>query len=315
MTYQELKDQKKVKLITQYNNALKDENYQKAYNTIRMLMKYRMITEKSDVVKKGNLNMLANHGVDITKKDLWDYRNKNNLNLIPENILVKEPMTLNLDVKSLSHWIIRRELQYVGNQLAPDKIVHFTVNRKVSDVHNKVTFNFMKELYRKLSGKELVTDWNIYDGSCHMYDIALGNNQSYVIRNLGYCQSGAYGKGGVIVRCLLDNESLIEQNIDIIDTYNNLEKAFKDEFERLKLKGEFIFEPMCNVKILGDKQRKERKPVLSPEEFTAMKQREHDEKALELEAEMRHMSVEQLISEKEAEKRINELEKKLSNTN
>ena len=310
MTYQELREQRKIRLITQYNKALQEEDYQKAYNIIRSLMRYRMLTKDSDVVKKANLNKLKDKGVDITKMDSWDYRSKQGLDLIPENFLVKEPSTFNIDVLSISHWIIRRELQYVGNQLAPDKIVHFTVNRKTADIHNKLAYNCMRELYKNLSKLELKTDWNLYDGSCHMYDITLSNNQSYVIRTLGYCESSAYGKGGVIVRCLLDNEKLIEQNIDIIDTYDTIEKAFRKEFERLKLKGSMVFEPLCNVKFLGDKQRKERKPALSPEEFTAMKQAEHDAKALELEAESRRMSVEELKREKEAEK---EIEKRLEN--
>lgn len=311
MTYQELRDQKKIRLITQYNNALNEENYQKAYNTIRALMKYRMITRDADVIKKSNLNMLANHGVDISKMDNWDYRSKGNLNLIPENFLIKEPLTFNIDVVSLSHWIIRRELQYVGNQLAPDKVVHFTVNRKTSDVHNKLAFNSLKAMYKNLSKQDLKADWNMYDGSYHMYDITLANNQSYVIRTLGYCSTCAYGKGGVLIRCLLDNDKLIEQNIDIIDSYAMIEKGFREEFDKLKIKGSVVFEPMCDVDFLGKKQRKERKPVLSPEEFTAMKQAEHDAKALEIEAETRHMSVEQLKAEKSAVKRINELEEKL----
>lgn len=311
MTYQELKDQRKIRLITQYNNALNEANYQKAYNTIRTLMKYRMLTRDADVVKKTNLNMLASHGVDITKMDSWDYRAKNNLNLIPENFLVKEPLTFNIDVLSISHWIIRRELQYVGNQLAPDKIVHFTVNRKTADVHNKLAYNCMKELYRTLSKQELKVNWNVYDGSCHMYDVTLANNQSYVIRTLGYCASSAYGKGGVLIRCLLDNDKMVEQNIDIIDTYNTIEKAFREEFDKLKIKGSVVFEPMCDVDLIGKRQRKDRKPALSPEEFTAMKQAEHDAKALEIEAENRHMSVEQLKAEKAAIKKIDALEEKL----
>lgn len=311
MTYKDLREQKKIRLITQYNSALKEGNYQKAYNTIRTLMKYRMITKDSDVVKKGNLTMLASHGVDVTKMDSWDYRYKSNLELIPENFLVKEPLTFHIDVKSLSHWIVRRELQYVGDQLAPDKIIHFTVNRKTSDVHNKMAYNSLKGLYKELSKQSLNIDWNMYDGSYHMYDITLSNNQSYVIRTLGYCSTCAYGKGGVLIRCLLDNDKIIEQNIDIIDTYDTIEMAFRKEFEKLKIKGSVIFEPMCDVKLIGDKQRKERKPVLSPDEFTAMKQAEYDARALEIEAEQRHMSVEQLKTEKEAMNRINDLEEKL----
>lgn len=304
MTYEELREKRGNKYRTMYIQALNEKNTEKAWKILKTMMRYQLISKEEALPEIKS--KFKDKKLDMA--DVYDYRHPNFTDRVPDNLMFRCPTTVEVQVKSLEHWIIRRELQFVGDQLAPDKVLRFDVSRCVT---TRMAHKYLKdteELFRNLSGMELKTSWKngIDNGNVIVYNISLGNNQQYIIRHLGTVVCVPTGKC-LNMYILLDNKAMIEQNIDIIDTYTDVLEALKNQFIELGADPETITPVgICDFKIIGQKQRAERKPVLTTEEMHRKREKEFEQEQLENEAARLHMSTEDVLAMR---KRLAEAEK------
>lgn len=293
MTYEELRVKRENKYKGMYTQALENKDTEKAWKILRTMMKYQLISREDALAD------MKKHfkGKKLDPSDVFDYRHPNSADRIPENLMFKCPTTMEIKVTSLEHWIVRREMQFVGDQLAPEKVLRFDISRCITTRQAKRTLKDTEELFKKLSGSELKTNWgkSIENGNTVVYNIMLSNGQQYIIRNLGAIVCVPSGKC-MNMHILLDNKAMMEQNIDIIDTYVDALDALKNEFVKLGAEPETIVSiGICDFKLIGKKQRDERKPVLSTEEMHKKREKEYEIEQLENEAARLHMSVDEVL--------------------
>lgn len=307
MTYEELRAKRAEKYMGMYTQALVANDKEKAWKVMQTMMRYQLIGKEEALAEikkqfKGN---------KLNPDDTFDYRHTNSYDLIPDNLLFKAPSSIEVKVKSEEHWIRRREMQFVGDQLAPERTFKFDISRLTRTRSASRALKDLEDLFKKLSGTELNTNWKagIDNGNTMMFTIKLSNNQQYVINTLGFIVCAPNGKN-LNMYILLDNKAMEEQHIDIINTYTDMIKTLKREFVGKGLEAERIQTiGLCDFKTLGEKQRMNKKPLLTHEEMLNMRIDEYNQEQLENEAAKLHMSVSDLIKMKERLSDVGDVDK------
>lgn len=297
MTYEELRKKRAEKYQGMYTQALEDKDTEKAWKVMKTMMRYQLI-DKNEALAEIKKQF---KGKKLDPADTFDYRHQNSYDRVPDNLLFKAPSTVEVRVKSEEHWIRRRELQFVGDQIAPEKTFKFDISRCTLTRSASRALKDLDELFKKLSGTELKTNWKsgIDNGNVMMYTVKLGNNQQYVINTLGFMVCVPNGKN-LNMYILLDNKDMEEQHIDIIDTYTDMMKTLKREFIGKGLEADKIQTiGLCDFKMLGEKQRANKKPLLTHEEMLNLRIDEYNQEQLENEAAKLRISVEDLLKMKE----------------
>lgn len=275
MTYAERKDLKKKNLLRMYGEALEKEEYTKAYNLLRKLMKYRMIPLDDEAVSKKSLRELESLAGVEESTSIWDYRRKDACDILPESILFNNPTKLDIEVLSREHWGKRRELKYQGDYIVPEKWLKYSIRLKTTAATANGAIVSMCAMYNRLSRLELDNDFMeaALEGRNRIYSIDLGNELSFKIITLGYICVGHNYLGRPVVRVLLDNAEMERQFIDIKDTYEIVKEAMVNWYCKKAKMGEFEVEyvPMCDVEVIGTRQRSKYTPVMTESEFVEHK--------------------------------------------
>lgn len=300
MTYEELRESRKNKLMSRYNEFIQNKDKVKAWKVLADLMRFKLVDMKwaENEVKK---TFAKSERGEILRGDV---RAPGYNDRLPDNLVCTMPEVVKeVNVTSLAHWIIRRELQYVGDQFAPDKVVKYTLGRSaVYQVANKALKD-LEDIYNRNSTRKLNTNWkeSIQNGQAMIYGVNLANGQQYIIPVLGNIVVIPKNKEEAKVYVMLDVRSMVEQNIDVIDTYNAVMDAIKEILDEAGIVNMTV-QDMIDYKASGNKQRSERKAPMSQSEMLEMREQEFDrEKAKDI-AFRTHRDEEEVYQEVRAER-------------
>lgn len=275
LTYAERKELKKNNLLKVYNESLEKEEYTKAYNVLRKLMKYRMIPLEDEAVSEKSLRELETLAGVKESTSLWDYRRKDALDILPESILFNSPTKVDISVLCREHWGKRRELKYQGDYIVPEKRLRYDIRVKSTEATANGAVAGMCSMYNRLSGLELKNDFMeaALEGRNRIYSIDLANDLSFKIITLGYMVVGHNSFGRPLIRVIMDNAEMENQFIDIKDTYEIVKEAMVDWYCKKAKMGEFEVDyiPMCDVELIGTRQRSKYTPVMTESEFVEHK--------------------------------------------
>ena len=299
-TYAELRETRKEKLATKYNELLANKDKAGAWKVLYDIMKYRLIEENLalDEIKK---SFKKDERGEILSGD-WRFNGAKDR--LPENLLADMPTkNVEISILSLAHWIIRRELQYVGDQFAPDKIVKFVVGRCFTYPSVNGSWKSMLDIYKANTGKELNAPWKdmFGTGQAVMYDVSLANGQQYVIKHLGNVVVIPRGKSSARVYILMDIVNMLEQNIDVIDSYTTVRRTIEALLLQCGLMDVEV-KDMLDYTGAGEKQRAERKPPMSQDELLEMREQEFDRKKASDIAFRTHRNEDEVYEEVRAER-------------
>lgn len=303
MTYAELRNRRKEKYMNKYNRLIGAGNKREAWNCLSVMMAYQL-AERNWAMDEIKSNFKA-----YPKGGIYDYRNTMYCDVLPDNVLAKLPSSVQFTVTSLEHWIIRREKQYVGDQLAPERTYRFDMLRCTTRVLACEALYSLDGMYKRLSKLTLDTPWMdmIETGQAVVYKLVLAARQQYVIRILGYIVCIPKGKN-ILCHLLLDNKIMEEQEIDIIKTYTDVMSEFEGALVQLGNE-EVEWNSLCDYNLIGDRQRKNRKPVLTMEQLQRQREEEYRLEKLENEAARLNITVEELLRrQKYTEEIINRVE-------
>lgn len=241
MKYNELREKRRNSMEAKYLMAKASGNLEEEARQLYRLYMYNLLDEEDERLAKKNINRYSEVLISRCFKRLSDReRFKGEL---PKNLLFSTPYQLDFEVFCDRHWTKRKELQYVGDIIADEKYIQYSIIEKGNYNQALGAINGMKELYRKLfNSDELEIDKSkIESGEIKMFDIGLVNGISFQIRKLGYLYMLVSGNAIKIV-CLLDHKDMIEQCIDVKNTYNELKELLITEMDRRTktLETEFI---------------------------------------------------------------------------
>lgn len=279
MTYAELRELRKEKLMAKYNEFISAGDKQNAWKALADLMRFKLVDAKwAENEVKGTF-VKAQRG-ELTKVDV---RDKAYSDRLPDNLLVSVPEgSIELKITSLAHWIIRRELQYVGDQYAPDKVVRFNLSKASTYQTANGVLKDLESIYKKNTGKELGNDWagRYRNGQVVMYGVKLANGQQYVVSTLGSLVVLPRSKTAAKINVVLDIKSMLEQNIDVINTYNQVVDATKQALNSVGVTDIEVVD-MLDYMSAGNKQRADRKPPVSEAEMLEQREQEFDKEKAE----------------------------------
>lgn len=275
MTYDDMRENKKKKLLALYTELLEKDEINKAYNVMIKLMKYRFIPFNSQSISAKALKDLESLAGVERRDNLYDYRNKDAELVLPENILFNNPLVREISVVSKEHWGIRRELSYQGDYILPEKTLKYFIRLKSTELTARAAIKGMEELYERLSKLKITHDWyeSVMSGKNKMYAIEIDHSSSFKIRTLGYINVGFTNTGKPLLRVILDNTEMEKQYIDIKDSYRIVHEAMASWYsKRNKIDyNDVVYEPLCDVELIGARQRSNQKPVLTMEEHVMIK--------------------------------------------
>lgn len=294
------------------------------YNELREIKKDRWMksyTQKGS--EKALKRLLAcqlvtkEEATELVGKEFKGNREISNLlkrydnDILPENIVAEYGAAKEIKLTSLAHWIIRRELQYVGDQFAPNRTLRYIVSRCTHYNSAIRNWEMFKGLYEAETHAAFPEDWKskIISGQAVLFSIELANGQQYIIRNFGWIVAFPTGGKKHTVYTLFDTVSMLEQNFDIIDTVGSI----KDAFETLvPAEDNVVYRDIKDYAVLGLNQRHERKPPMTQDELVEFREHEYLMKQAEDEAFRSHCSIEEAvekIKEERARKEAEALEK------
>lgn len=270
MNYDEYRKAVANNLVKKFNEQMESScEYDEAYGTLQKLMRYKLVDEDSELVSEDMFATLSQCGVDTYPTKMYDYRlAKGSDSRVPENLLFKMPDSFSVNIRSQDHWAKRREKQYVGDIIIPEKEIPYLIMGKSNELNALATMRSyiaMASLYsKKSSTRDLLSD--IKNGFVKVFDIKISSNTSYVIHTLGYAYVFAKGNESIVLNLILDNKSMIEQRIDLKESYDRVRKAFEESFKSSGKKIEFRC--ACNLAAYHEKQLSiyEKDPVITYDE-------------------------------------------------
>lgn len=265
MTYKDRLETLRDNLMTKYNTA---ENDDERLECIKEMLKYGVID------KNKAAELLPSKAKGAKVKEIV----KVDSDRLPSNIYIDNFERGVFEVTSLAHWIVRRELSYVGDQLAPDKVLKYAISPAYT--YNVAYRNLLqlKDMYKRLKGIDFEKDFDFKSGQTIMCGINLCNGQQYIIPTLGFIAATPNNDNSIIAYMILDIENIEKQNIDITDTAETVMRTFEnmvgDNFE-------VKFVDLVKWREAGAKQRKHRQRPLTHEEMIAKRQKEWLNKQIE----------------------------------
>ena len=276
MTYKELYERRKITYASQYEDAIAEENMEKAYKVIGKLMKFHMISPEDKILSKANFKKFEKAGIDTEHRFDKDYRKDSDY--LPDNLFFDVPNHIPIDIVSEKHWGKRVELVYEGDIIVPERTYRFDIREKTSPTTANGALNAMKDLYRKESGGlELKVDWKeaLELGNAKIYDVSLGNGQQFVFRNLGYVYVAISNKKARLYT-LLCNSDMIKTFINIKKAYDTVASALIGGLVEHGINVENIeSKPLCDVKKAREFQAKKysKQPPLDYAKFCEIENR------------------------------------------
>lgn len=255
--YSELRDSKQSEVIEQFNQAIENKNEAEVFRLADEIMLYGFMSRPklNNIMKKEYKTRYTKE----TNLPYYDYRRIDSSRILPENICFKFPNRGQITVKVNEHWIKRREASFVGDTVCKELEVPYDIARSFYGRYGRITLDeaFKNSFGAKLKDEQLSEALETAESV--IYTITLKNDREYIIRELGgfVCTTDIENKK-VIVRAMLKNNALIENAIDVIDTYMKLENAICSMFEKsLPEDWHLEFKHYCNYTMVGNKQRKD----------------------------------------------------------
>ena len=308
MSYKELRESTKDSLELQYLLAMSEKNDEKKFKVLQNLMRYRLIPFDDERVSKRALKAFEKKIGSLSVADAYDYRKNDYRYMIADNIIGKEPAFVSIKVTSDAHWIKRRELQYIGDQMCEAKDVMFRGSRLVHQLAAEKAFTDMAVMYNKSEHKKLDTGkYKWKNGEYHIWAIRRDARYAWNTDNLGYFVSWFTDSNNVNVELVVDVEGMQEAYVDIIRTTDSIMADIKDAYNEIGVENVNI-NCLTSYSKIGKKQRLNSKVLLGYEEKMKELQDEADREALENEAYNRRTTIEALLVEK-AEEAKHEAEK------
>ena len=291
------------------------------YEELRSIKKNRWLKSYTEKGSEGALKRLLECQL-LTQEEIEehipkDVRRKKEIaallkrpenDILPESIVAKYGAAESTKLTSIAHWIIRRELQYVGDQFAPDRTLRYVVSRCTHYNNALRNWETFKSLYERETHTAFPEDWKaqILSGQAVIFSVDLENGQQYIIKNFGWLVAFPTGGGKHTVYTLFDTVSMLEQNFDIIDTVGSI----KDAFETLvPAEDNVVYRDIKDYAVLGLNQRHERKPPMTQEELVEFREHEYLMKQAEDEAFRSHCSIEEAVEKIKRERAEHEAEK------
>lgn len=265
MTYKERLESLRDNLMNKYNAAKNDDE---RLDCIKEMLNYGVIDRSKA------FELIPSKATKAKVKEITNADNDR----LPCNIYINNFERGVFEVTSLAHWIIRRELSYVGDQLAPDKVVKYAISPAYT--YNVAYRNLrqLKDLYKRLNGVDFEKNFDFKSGQTIMCGINLCNGQQYIIPTLGFIAATPNNDNSIIAYMILDIENIEKQNIDIIDTAETVMITFENMVgDSFTVK----FVDLVKWREAGAKQRKHRQRPLTHEEMIAKRQKEWLDKQIE----------------------------------
>lgn len=265
MTYKERMETLRNNLMNKYNTAANDDE---RLGYIKEMLKYGVVSRE----KAFELIPSKAKGAkvkEITKVDS---------DRLPCNIYIDSFERGVFEVTSLAHWIVRRELSYVGDQLAPDKVLKYAISPAYTYNVAYRNMSHLKDMYKRLKGIDFEKNFDFKSGQTIMCGINLCNGQQYIIPTLGFIAATPNNDNSIIAYMILDIENIEKQNIDITDTAETVMRTFENMVgDNFTVK----FVDLVKWREAGAKQRKHRQRPLTHEEMIAKRQKEWLNKQIE----------------------------------
>lgn len=302
MSYNEVRDSVRDSLELQYMIAKESKNIEGVFSILQKLMRYRLIDFSDERVSKAALKRFEKKV--SAQADAYDYRHSDYRYMIADNLIGKDPAYVPIKVHSEPHWIKRRELQYVGDQMCEAKDVMFRGVRLNMDSVAQKALQSMAEIYEKSEHKKLDTDkYQWKDGEYHVWAIRRDSAYAWNTDYLGYYVTWFNDAETVNVELVVDTEGMAEGYIDIIRQTNNIIADIEDAYKEAGVKTVNI-KCLTSFEKIGKKQRDNKEILLSYEEKMKALQDEADMEAIKNEAYNRRMTVEQVMVERAEKERL-----------
>lgn len=217
MKYNDMVENRKEALDIQFQVALKNKD-----------------AEAAAVALQEQLRLGLEGEIDKKKKKLIaDFKLKEYNGRIHDNLFFAMPAFGEITIRSEKHWIKRRELQYIGDVISPEKDYTYTVSLLANEQMTLGAYRGLQALYEKVKGrkkKKGIEREAVSAGLIRMYDISLANGQSFSIPKLGYIMVKVTGKSSAEAWCLLDETAMEEHHVLIKSAYRRVENRMKEMF-------------------------------------------------------------------------------------
>jgi hypothetical protein len=280
-----------------YEAAIEDNDLEAAWGALHEMMRFRLISPED--CKAEIKAHFKNQPKDYS--DMYDYRNESSKDRLPDTFLFKAPGNSRLVVKSESHWVVRRELSFVGDQLAPDQLIGFIIGRAGTSASARLAMRMIEDTFKESMGKGMKSSWlqKAEEGNGVLYSIKLENNRSYKIKDLGGVFVTA-NEDTITIYPILDLKGMKREWIDVIDTFEEVERIFREELAKLGNEQNIVFKDVMNYMHFGADQRTNKPRLLTQAEMSAKRKAEYDYEKLANEAASLHITVEELKQRKAA---------------
>lgn len=255
MTYKERLDMKKAKLEADYVRLETREDFEKAYEILGILMRYKFITKNDDRLSEEYYKRVWKQ-IGRTRKERFpmDVRTKET-SYVRDWVYGYIPPVFPFRIDTLAHKGKRVEGVYEGEIEIESQELSMTIREIKEMLPAKKAFDSIVKIYKLENNKSIspriVND--ILNGKVRLYKVSVDSNCPSKYKCLGYMLIRFdEERNKTSVQIVLDNLKVIANFISVSEIYHKLKSVLQRELSKVKLPSEVIeILYFCDLKKYG----------------------------------------------------------------
>ena len=270
MSYKDLRNNIKAVLESKYIQHMASGNSQGMYDVLAELQRYRLIAKDDSRLDKSSFKRFQADGVDTDTKVYKDFRLDNvknpssftgytTIDTLPDNIVFGKIPFMNVKIKNLGYWGERRELQYRGDIIIPEKDHTYMIASAEDGGKAGSIINSICTLIKKYTGKEFGNldkfKKMVEIGQIKVGTIRLAGNEEFSVKELGYFFVSSLTNQKIQCKVLMNIDDCIRYRIMLKPAYDTIAQAIYAQLMEVNDKFEIDIAPMVNLDSAIKKQK------------------------------------------------------------
>lgn len=294
MTFEEYKAQELDKKMGMYKLCLSVGEKEVAVKHLSEMYRLGLMT-KERALEEIAKEKLTRVPVDPTNK--WDPRLSEYR--LPDCIimdgfkLVDSAISVNMERR----WIIRREMGYVGDQIAEAKSFMYYIRQLTTEKTAKNAIEDMENIFFKCTGKRINNNWldALQNGRAYIYRVELNPDESFILPVFGYVFMRVSGPKSVSIIPIIDYKKMKELKLNSVKGLMDLQNAFVNSLKKFKPDIEVKIKDISNAQEFTVNDMMTREPIMTVDEMHAKRKLERETAAAKDYAEKNHVSFEEAL--------------------
>ncbi len=270
MSYKELRETMKSRLESQYIQCMAMGDSQGMYDVLAELQRYRLIDKDDSRLDKSSFKRFQADGVDTDTKVYKDFRldkvknpssftGYTTIDTLPDNIVFGKIPFMNVTIKNLGYWGERRELQYCGDIIIPEKDHTYTISSDEEGGRANGTIKNICELVKRYTGKNFGNVEKFREmvgtGQIKVGTIRLTSSEEFSVKELGYFFVNVISSNKIQCKIILNTTDCIKYHIIVKSAFDTVAQAIYGTLIEATNNVEIDVQPMLNLDGVIKKQK------------------------------------------------------------